>query len=87
VGLVSSRTINPEVKETKVADKTADKDITVENAQGQTVVVLAAGQPIPDNLDELKEVYSQGRISTASEDEIDAARGIVQDKSKRSSRD
>lgn len=58
-----------------MAEKTAKSDITVENANGQTVVVVHAGQPVPDNLDELKEQASQGQVQ-ATPEEIEAARGI-----------
>lgn len=55
--------------------KVADKDITVTNANGQTVMVVAAGQPIPDNLDELKE--QAGAVSAGATDEqVEEARGV-----------
>jgi hypothetical protein len=54
--------------------KTAKDDITVENVNGQTVVVVHAGQPVPDNLDELKAKAAEGQVQ-ASDDEIAAARG------------
>lgn len=45
-----------------MSDKTAKEPITVTNQGGQTVLLVAAGQPIPDNLDELKRIHSRGPI-------------------------
>jgi hypothetical protein len=59
-----------------VAEKTASKDITIENAMGQTVVVVPAGQPVPDDLDALKERMYPGPISKATDEQIDEARGL-----------
>ena len=64
-------------------EKIAKEDITVENANKQTVVVVAAGQPIPENLDELKE--QAGAVQRqASDEEIDEARGVETTSSRRS---
>jgi hypothetical protein len=59
-----------------MADKVADKDITIENAMGQTVVVVPEGQPVPDDLDEVKDRMHPGPISQASDEQIDEARGL-----------
>ena len=52
----------------------AKKDITIVDGAGRTVVVVAAGQPIPDDLDAKKKLYGQV-TRTASEEEIAEARG------------
>lgn len=66
-----------------MSDKVAKKDITITDGNGRNVVVVAKGQPIPENLDELKKKY--GEVSRqATDEEIAAARG--EDKAKRSSR-
>jgi hypothetical protein len=64
--------------------KTAKDAITVENAIGQTVVVVPAGQPIPDNLDELKARYSQTSVLEEATGGDDVADG-TEDKARRSS--
>ena len=65
--------------------KVADKDITVENANGQTVVVVHEGQPVPDNLDELK--AQAGAVSgNATDEEIEEARGAETTSSSRRSK-
>lgn len=48
--LITSQTIRPK-EAIYMADKTADKAITATNSNGQTVVVVQAGQPIPDDVD------------------------------------
>lgn len=65
------------------SNEVAKKDITITDGNGRTVVVVAKGQPIPDDLDALKKQW--GEVSrTATDDEIAAARG--EDKARRSSR-
>ena len=49
-----------------MADKTAQKDITVVNDAGQTVVVVPAGQPIPDDLADRKK--AAGAVSGTADD-------------------
>lgn len=56
--------------------KVAQKDIVVENNAGQNVVVVPAGQPVPDDLDDRKKAAKAGPVSQATDDEIAAARGI-----------
>lgn len=56
--------------------KRANKDITIKNRLGQTVVIVPAGQPIPDNLDELKEkAGAVDRPDAPAETEDKAKRG------------
>lgn len=71
-----------------MADKVAKEDITVENDAGQTVVVVHAGQVVPDDIDDRKMAAKDGVIRTATAEEIAAASGIrpVEDKARRSSR-
>lgn len=74
MALINSRSLRGE-REAPVAEKKlADKDITVKDAVGRTVVVVAKGQPIPDDLDARKKLF--GEVSrNATDDEIAAARG------------
>lgn len=56
--------------------KVAKDDITVKNNAGQNVVVVPAGQPIPDDLDAQKKLAAVGPVSQGSDAEIRAARGL-----------
>ena len=71
-----------------MADKVAKKDITVVNDAGQTVVLVHAGQEIPDDIEERKAAAQPAVIRNATDAEVDAARGVapVEDKARRSSR-
>jgi len=53
MALISKHTLTAR-KDAPMADKTASEDIIIENGYGQQVVVVPAGQPVPDNIDELK---------------------------------
>jgi len=65
------------VKETpRMSDKIAKEDIVRENANGQQVVVVPAGQPIPEDLDAA--VEQTVGIRQASNEEVDEARGKAQ---------
>jgi hypothetical protein len=85
VALISSKTINPQREERTMSEqdqKTASEDIVVENANGQQVVVVHEGQPIPDNLDELK--AQAGAVSgSATDEEVEEARGVETTSSRR----
>ena len=59
-----------------MSDKIAKEDIVRENANGQQVVVVPAGQPIPEDLDAA--VEQTVGIRQASNEEVDEARGKAQ---------
>lgn len=71
-----------------MAEKVAKDDITIENDAGQTVVLVHAGQVVPDDIEGRKKATQSAVIRTATDEEIAAARGEqpVQDKARRSSR-
>lgn len=76
MALITSKTLKPDKEEPVADQKTADKDIIVENEAGQSVLVVAAGQPIPDDLDERKRLAGVAVSRNASDEEVDEARGI-----------
>lgn len=68
-----------------MSDKIAKKDIVKENEIGQQVVIVPAGQPIPEDLDAAVAATVPQR--DASDEDIARARGgDVEDKARRSSR-
>ena len=74
MGLISSRTLKGEKEDRMAEKKLADKDITIKDGAGRRVLVVAKGQPIPDNLDEVKKQYGEVQ-RLASDEEIAEARG------------
>lgn len=68
-----------------MADKIAKEDITQVNEAGQTVVLVPAGQPIPDDLD----AKLAATVPHRHADDIESSSGEqkkTQDKARRSSR-
>ena len=75
MALINSRSFKG--KEAPMSDKVATKPITAQNAAGQTVLLVAVGQPIPADIEERKRQIegNHPRIQQA------------EDKAKRSSRE
>lgn len=74
MALITSRSLKGESEAPVAEKKIAKKDITIQNDLGQTVVVVPAGQPVPDDLDAAKK--RAGAIQrTATEEQIAEARG------------
>ena len=84
MALVNSTSLKGQ-EDTNMADqKTASEDITVENNAGQTVVVVPAGQPVPDNVDDLKKQAELGVVAQAPDGQDNAP--VTEDKAARSSK-